>query len=222
MGERQGTIESGTGALGFNLGAIMAAIALVGLAGAYLLQGALRAEIHRPTDDSNRVAISVGGTALTIPSAWIAAPAEVQGSGFAKDVRLEVSLPLAAGGKPALLDITILQRSRVRTSASLLDGVYLHQFQDKEVTGPAGLVGKPLNATEGYQNETVWYDPLAADPFVAKCAAPPADGTEAQCLRIVNLAPGLAAIYSFAPAALAGWRQFDAAVAPLLKQIGAL
>lgn len=222
MGERQGTIETGTASLGFNLGAITAAIALLGLAGAYLLQGALRAETSRNTGDMTRVAISVGGTALTVPVGWLADPDAAHASGFAKDIRLELTLPLAADGRPAIVDVTILQRSRVRTSASLLDGVYLHQFQDEELAGIPGLVGKPLRAAEGYQNETVWYDPLAADPFVAKCAAPPADGTEAQCLRVVNLAPGLAAVYGFSPSALAGWRRFDAEIAPMLKRIGAL
>lgn len=222
MGERQGTIDTGTASIGFNLGAIMAAIALLGLAGAYLLQGALRPEVSGTAGDTSHLAVSVGGTALAIPVAWLADAAAVQSSGFAKDVRLEVRLPLAAGGRAARIDVTILQRSRVRSSASLLDGVYLHQFQSQEVAGPPGLIGKPLRAAEGYQNETVWYDPLASDPFVAKCAAPAANGAEAQCLRTVNLAPGLAAIYSFSPAALAGWRQFDAEIAPLLKQIGAL
>ena len=68
----------------------------------------------------------------------------------------------------------------------LLDGVYLHQFEDKQLTGPPGLVGKPLTASEGFAGETVWYDALSADPFVAKCLAPVAPGEPTQCLRTVR------------------------------------
>src|SRR5690606_9834783 len=132
-------------------------------------------------------------------------------------------LPLGAKGQVERVDVTLLPRSRVRPSAALLDGVYLHQFAEGQLSGgPVGLVGKPLKGGEGYAGEVVWYDALAADPFVAKCSKPVAAATEGQCLRTVYLAPGIAAIYAFPDGALAGWRAFDVEMGKRLRGIGAL
>src|SRR5690606_11987896 len=136
-----------------------------------------------------------------------------------KQIDLRVSLPLGPAGDLREIDITLLPRSSVRASARLLDGVYLHLFQPTELSGPPGLIGKPLKAQNGYEQETVWYDPLSADPFVAKCSAPIAPGLSARCLRAVHLAPGMAAVYAFDGEVLERWRDFDAAVRPLLRRI---
>ena len=70
-------------------------------------------------------------------------------------------------------------------------------FKADQLSGPPGLVGKPMSAEDGYANETVWYDPLAASPFVAKCQAPIAPDQPGHCLRTVYLGPGVAAVYTF-------------------------
>ena len=110
----------------------------------------------------------------------------------------------------------------MRPSASLLDGVYLHQFQQAQLTGPVGLIGKPLQAGDGYEGETVWYDPLTSSPFVAKCQAPIVEDAPGKCLRSVYLGPGIAAVYAFDQDVLTNWRKFDAELHPLLDKIGAL
>ena len=92
----------------------------------------------------------------------------------------------------------------------------------QQLSGPVGLVGKPLKASEGYENETVWYDPLASSPFVAKCEAPIVAGAAGHCLRTVYLGPGIAAIYGFADDVLGNWKKFDAELHPRLTEIGAL
>ena len=94
-------------------------------------------------------------------------PNDQSGGGFAKEIDLRVTLPLGAKGADAAIDISLMPRSRVRPSASLLDGVYLHQFMPEQLSGPPGLVGKPMMATEGYEGETVWYDPIGQSPFAA-------------------------------------------------------
>jgi len=108
----------------------------------------------------------------------------------------------------------------VRASARLLDSLYLHLFEPTEVTGPPGLIGKPLKAGEGYQHETVWYDPLAPLPFAAKCADPLPGEVEAQCLRSVVLDAQIGAVYEFDAGLLMNWRGFDAGVAQWLSVIG--
>ena len=91
-----------------------------------------------------------------------------------------------------------------------------------ELSGPPGLVGKPLYGTEGYEGETVWYDALSSDPFVTKCVAP-ADGRgPSRCLRTVALTAGIAAVYAFDSDVLPAWRSFDPEMKKWLGQIGAL
>jgi hypothetical protein len=204
--------------LGFNLGLIALAIALAGLALAYGIDAAGRSA---GTTVSGTLERTLGGAKLEIPAAWFREDAE-RTEGFAKQVELAVSVQLGPKAAPREIDITLLPRSRARPSASLLDGVYLHQFMQEQLFGPPGLIGKPLEPREGFAGETVWYDALSSAPFVAKCIAPLAEGQQGRCLRTVYLGPGIAAVYSFDADVLDNWRVFDAKLHPLLKQIGAL
>jgi hypothetical protein len=206
--------------IGYNLGVIALFAALGGLGLAYLIDGAERARKAAPPT-TTLVSRALAGTELEIPASWLTGPDD-QGAGFAKQVDLAVNLPLGPDGAMRSIDVTLTQRSRVRPSASLLDGVYLHQFLPEQLNGAIGLVGKPMAASEGYENETVWYDPLAPQPFVAKCEAPIIEGQAGKCLRTVYLNSGIAAIYGFDDDILQNWKKFDAEMHPLLGQIGAL
>ncbi|MDB5540591.1 MAG: hypothetical protein JWQ89_2318 [Devosia sp.] len=211
------------GTIGFNLAAIMLVLALLGVGAAYLLDAAGRAartQAHR-LDTETTLTRTLGGRDLQIPLSWFRYE-EQRVEGFAKQIDLRFELPLGVAGKREAVEVTLLPRSRARPSAALLDGVYLHQFLPEQVSGPPGLVGKPLNPDEGYAGETVWYDPLSADPFVAKCSKPVAATGAGQCLRTVYLGPGIAAIYAFPEAALTHWRDFDGLLTARLGQIGAL
>jgi len=208
--------------VGFNLAAIAVVLALAGVGAAYLLDDAVRdsrTQAHR-LDSETTLTRSLGGVDLHIPMSWFRYD-EQRIEGLAKQIDLRLDLPLGANGSRQSIDVTLLPRSRVRPSAMLLDGVYLHQFLDDQLSGPPGLVGKPLRPTSGYAGEAVWFDPLSADPFVAKCAPLVPEGPS-QCLRTVYLGPGIAAVYTFADSALPHWRDFDPAVEARLRQIGAL
>lgn len=208
--------------VGFNLAGIAVLLLLGGIGVAYLIDGAGRAartEAHR-LDTETTLTRSLGGVELEIPLAWFRYE-EQRIEGFAKQIDLRFDLPLGPDAAIEAVDVTLLPRSRVRPSAALLDGVYLHQFLPEQLEGPPGLVGKPLRPDEGYADEAVWYDALSADPFVAKCSKLVPDGP-GQCLRTVHLGPGVAAVFTFPEAALAHWREFDALVDARLKQIGAL
>jgi hypothetical protein len=205
--------------IGFNLGLIAVGAAILGLGLAYLLNGAARPHTEAAIS-AGMVARSLGGTALTIPANWLTEPAD--GESFAKQVDIALTLPLGPSGSPRRIDVTLTQRSRVLQSAALLDGVYLHEFQADQLTGPPGLIGKPLVSKDGFENETVWYDPINPAPFVAKCAAPITNGSPGRCLRTVYLGPGIAAVYRFDEDTLSNWRKFDAEMHPLLDRIGAL
>lgn len=208
------------GSIAFNLGAILLAVALGGVGLAYLIDS-MRSS--RAAADATGLTLtrSLAGQDLEIPAGWFRRDGQSLDS-FARQIELRIGLPLGHGAAAVPVDVTLLPRSRVRPSASLLDGVYLHQFKPEQVSGPPGLIGKPLLDRDGYAGETVWYDALAADPFVAKCSRPVAQSVEATCIRAVYLRPGIAAIYEFPEGALAGWRSFDAEMASRMQSIGAL
>jgi hypothetical protein len=212
---------SGPGArsgIGFNLALIALGAALLGLAAAYGIDALRQGGETAAAGTATR---ALGGRQLTIPAAWLRGAAG-DGAGFAKQVELALRLPLGPDGALRDVAVTLMPRSRVRPSAALLDGVYLHQFMPEQVAGPPGLVGKPLVARDGLAGETVWYDALSPNPFVAKCALPVVAEQPGRCLRAVHLGPGLAAVYSFGADVLEEWRRFDAVLAGPLRQIGAL
>ena len=206
--------------VGYNLLAISLALVLIGLALAYAIDAAGRdgrVPAHR-TDGGITLARTLGGVELHIPQTWFRNP-EQPAEGFAREIELNLVVPLGPAGALRDVDVTLMPRSGVRASAALLDGVYLHMFTEAERDGPQGLIGKPLRPLEGYATETVWYDPISADPFVAKCGDPVAEG-RSRCLRAVHLAPGIAAVYAFDADLLANWRQFDDEVHRYLRRIG--
>ena len=202
----------------YNLGVISLTLAVAGLALAYGIDALGRR--HAEATRTSNVSRTLGSTELIIPAALLAGDSAPAAGSFARQVDLFLNLPLGPGGAVRKIDVTLTQRSRVRPSASLLDGVY--QFMPEQLSGPAGLVGKPLSAVAGYEGETVWYDPLAASPFVAKCQAPIVAGAPGRCLRSVYLGSGLAAVYGFDEDVLGNWKRFDAALHPVLDKIGAL
>jgi hypothetical protein len=209
--------------LGFNLAAIVVVLALGGVALAYAIDAASR-DVRRPAhraDTGTELTRTLGGKELTIPRSWFRYP-EQGTDGFAKQIDLHFALPLGPEGAPRDVEVTLLPRSAVRPSARLLDGVYLHMFEPSQLEGPPGLVGKPLRGEDGYAGEVVWYDPISADPFVAKCTTPLAAEPALSCLRTVHLAPGIAAVYSFGTEVLADWRDFDAEMRARLERIGVL
>ncbi|MDR3475811.1 MAG: hypothetical protein P4M09_29550 [Devosia sp.] len=209
--------------VGYTMGAIMLTLTMIGLAAAYGVSAWLHASVRAlsPGAAAGIVQRTLVGKQLSIPAAWLRGDAE-QAEGFSSRIELRISLPLGHGQTQAPIEVTLLPLSQIRPSASLLDGVYLHQFIPNEVSGPAGLVGKPLYGADGYAGETVWYDALSQSPFVAKCTAPPDGPGPAQCLRSVALPDGIAAVYAFDGGVLESWKQFDPQMKGVLRRIGAL
>jgi hypothetical protein len=197
--------------LGIGLGVMLAA-----LGAAYLVDRLGNSDTARvpAIDDGSVIMQTVGGRELTVPESWFRFGEQMQ-SGFVSQVDLTVRLPLGR------VDVTLLPRSRAKTSSELLDTVYVHQFKPGQASGVPGLVGQRLEDRDGYKGETVWYDALAPRPFVAKCMASVSPGAPDKCIRTVHLASGLAAVYSFEEGLLAGWREFDAEMARWLDRIGA-
>lgn len=205
----------------YNLAIILLILLFAGLGAAYLIDALGRGTRHPGEASAGTLSRAFGGRTLAIPSGWFRYE-EQEAEGFAKQIDLRLQLPLGKMGEATTVDVTLVPRSRVRPSASLLDGVYLHRFASQQLTSVPGLVGKPLRPDDGYTGEIVWYDPVSPDPFVAKCSAPVDDGAPQSCLRMVYLGPGMAAIFDFDADVLPQWRQFDPIIGERLRQIGAL
>lgn len=203
----------------YNMALMALGVALAGLALAYGVDAARKARQAENAALGPELARTIGGRDLAIPRGWFRY-AEDESGGFTEQIELRFELPLGAAGRPRPVDVKLLAASRVRPSARLLDGVYLHRFGAAQRDGPPGLIGKPLEASGGFQNETVWYDPLSIDPFVAKCSAPVAADAPSRCIRTVQLAPGLSAVYAFDSDLLGSWKRFDPEMRRRLEAIG--
>jgi len=210
--------EQSRGVTGYGLATIAVLLCVVGVGAAYLLDAVSRSAKTTPGADT-LVTRALGGVELSIPRGWLYGDSQPD-EGLVRQVDLQLWVPLSTDAAALPVRVTLLQRSRVRPSSALLDGVYLHEFETEQVDGPPGLIGKPLVAEAGLSGETVWYDPLSASPFVAKCTELP--GGNAQCLRMVHLGPGVGAVYSFPATALADWRRFDPELEARMRSIGAL
>ena len=208
--------------LAYNLAGIAVLVGLLSVGAAYLVDELGRATtLPRPAlTDGEPVTQTIAGRELHIPTRWFRYGEQIR-DGFTNQIDLKVVLTAADGVTPLPVDVTLLPRSRASTSASLLDRVYLHQFGEATLSGVPGLVGKSMQQSEGYRSESIWYDAISPNPFVAKCM----DAVEAdqarQCVRTVYLPSGIAAVYAFDATVLQSWRQFDTEMERWLKPIGA-
>ena len=214
--------HSGHPSLAYNLAGIAVLVLLLAVGMAYLIDDLGRAtRTPAPSlDDPDPIIQTISGRELSIPTAWFRYGEQIR-NGFTNQIDLRVLFAPEGIETPVPVGITLLPRSRARTSSNLLDGVYLHQFAEETLGGVPGLVGKPMLASNGYAGESVWYDALSPNPFVAKCVAPVASDGVAQCVRTVYLPSGIAAVYTFDATILQSWRQFDAEMERWLSAIGA-
>jgi hypothetical protein len=214
--------RSGRSLLAYNLAIIAVLVLLLAVGLAYLIDelGSTRQAPVPTLTDPDPIMQTIAGRELAIPTAWFRYGEQIR-DGFTSQIDLRILFAPDAAAPAMPVDVSLLPRSRARASASLLDRVYLHQFASDTVSGVPGLVGKPMRQGSGYGGETVWYDPLSASPFVAKCLAPVSAQSVAQCVRTVHLPSGIAAVYTFDATLLQSWRQFDAEMQRWLSVIGA-
>jgi hypothetical protein len=207
--------------LAYNLAGIAVIVMLLAVGAAYLVDELRRRDraVAPTLEDGKPIVQTIGGRELTIPAAWFRYDGQLH-DGFTNQIDLRVMFT-PADGAAIPVDVTLLPRSRARASSALLDGVYLHQFNDETLSGVPGLVGKPMGGGSGYSGETVWYDAISPNPFVAKCMDAVEPEGAAKCVRTVYLPSGIAAIYAFDATVLQSWRQFDPEMERWLAPIGA-
>lgn len=223
---QESAIESGARtssgpAIAYNLAGIAVLVLLLGVGSAYLLDQLSRSNKVAPPalEDGDRISQTIAGTELSVPTSWFRYGEQVR-DGFTNQIDLRVMFAPGPDSAAMPVDVTLLPPSRARTSASLLDAVYLFQFDEGSLTGVPGLVGKPMQANNGYRGESVWYDAISPNPFVAKCAEA-VGARPAQCVRTVYLPSGIAAVYTFDTTVLQSWRDFDRVMEQWLAPTGA-
>jgi len=193
-------------------------ISALGLAAAYGLQAiAERSRDVAPPPPGEPIHFTLAAVDVAVPINWLRGTPR---GGFVEALELTVPIKLPDASEALQADVTLLPRARAVPSAALLDRLYIHRFSDNQVAGPHGLIGKPLIAEAGYENETVWYDPVNGNPFVAKCLELIDEGERVlECMRTIPLGTKVSAVVRFDEPALMRWQEFDAAVAAALEEL---
>ncbi|VAW21626.1 hypothetical protein MNBD_ALPHA11-743 [hydrothermal vent metagenome] len=208
-------------AMAFNLAALALILLMAGLGIAYWLNGfaSTRTQITSSVYAAPIVTKTLANTNMQIPQIWL----NILTQSTQKDVQavdLTLKISVADQEQSIPINLRISEASQAEPSAYLLDSVYVLRFSKTQIGGFKGLVGKPLKAQDGYESETVWYEPISDNPFVAKCIDFEGSKSALNCLRTIRLNSQLSATYQFAQSELEYWRQLDGAIIPLMRQIG--
>jgi len=207
--------------LGFNLAALALILAMTGIGIAYWLNDYTPTVIENVPSvyEPPLVVKTLNNSTMQIPDSWLNILTQnIQENVQTIDLVLKISI--AEQEEPTPFNLRISEAIRAEPSTNLLDSVYVLRFSQEQIGGINGLVGKPLRAEDGYNSETIWYEPISDNPFVAKCIDLEASGTALNCLRTIRLNSQLSATYQFAQNQLEYWHMMDDAILPLMAQIG--
>lgn len=188
---------------------LMALLSIVGLGIIYGID-ALKPEKERvdPNFIAEKRQVALGFGEIFVPQNWLASSI---GEGQRAIERLELLIPVQLENEVAQINVDLVPASRTTPSAFLLDALYIHRFSSDPAIYRHGLVGRRLKDGDGYKNESVWYDPLRPQPFVAKCVDTLAEEFKApNCLETKLVDKRVAAIIKFPEQYLPQWKEFDA------------
>ncbi len=196
--------------VGFNLIAITFIIAAIGLAIAYFIDNYTKKTPNLPSlyETSPKLNKIIAGQKLAIPSSWFRF-SDQRHEEFSKQIDLHFTLNLGKNNAPMEVYLTISPIREALPSSVLLDSVYIRQFKSEQLKGINGLIGKPLKPSKGYGLETIWYDPININPFVAKCLKPIAGQSEQKCIRTISISNKISATFMFNFELLDNWKNFD-------------
>lgn len=203
-------------------GALATALVAVALLGAVLVL------FGRDEDDVSPrpVQIRVGETALTVPANHIRFADQRRGgalprldlaafwpglTGVSPDSRTAfATLGVALPQGQAVLQIAVEPRTVALDSAARLASVYVRFLADEPADAtiaPAvdGLVVRRFRADSPYADETLYFEPGAVHPFVARCFPRATGDARRLCLMEVPLGKDLFAAIRFPPALLSDW-----------------
>ncbi|WP_424983063.1 hypothetical protein [Maritalea sp. S77] len=188
---------------------LMALLSIVGLGIIYGFEALKPEKIQvDPEFVGKKRQITLGFGEIYVPENWMVT--ELDDAQHAVE-GLQLLIPVQLDSEVAEINVDLVQASRTTPSAFLLDALYIHRFSSDPAKYQYGLVGRQLKDGDGYKDESVWYDPLRPQPFVAKCVKPLADEIEApNCLETKLVTKRVAAVIKFPEQVLPQWKAFDA------------
>lgn len=204
----------------FNLAALALILLMGGLGIAYLLDayGKPATLSGISVFEGPFVSKSLAGAQINIPAGW-QNPTTRTNNQQVSFLDLQLRVRIQSGAPLTHLKIHLSPIGDSEPSSTVLDSVYTLRFTQNQLSEFGGLIGKPLKPEEGFENETVWYDPISATPFVAKCIDLGMLISTTNCLRTVQISPRLAATYQFSSDHLPYWREFDEAMTPIFDKM---
>jgi len=194
-------------------------LSLLGLSVVYTLDFLEKNSPQQANSSQETIEFTIAASKLRAPKSWIE-------SNFDEEQNilnlLQLRLELQIDGKLVAVNATLLPAARAAPSAYLLDSLYIHNFAPGRSEQMYGLVAKKLRNEAGFEDETIWYDALSANPFVAKCLDEKVEVRNAKpCITTILVNKRVSALIQFEKSVLPHWRQFSVALAQQLASFKA-
>ena len=171
------------------------------------------------SDDPREIHLTIADTAFAIPANMIRFDSHRVG-GRHERVDLAFAWPglrgfttvteplfQLSGRDSPLVFASIIAESEAPDAAERMNSLYERFIEGDGFRGPVGLVGHRLSGISGYGDETVFYEPDAAMPFVARCTAPTDPEIPETCMSDLRISGNLLLQYRFRRGLLDDWRQ---------------
>jgi hypothetical protein len=182
-----------------------------------------------PTSRTDKVAITINGTAFSIPANYIIFARARQG-GTLKEVQMFTALPdfegysdwhassFSGNAADSPVIFLLLREEQFKiTEAERLQRIYLTYVTDPAGTrGPFSLTQYVFRDDSGYQGEDLFVGQMNGKPVVLRCVRFSPKVPSPSCLRDVRIGSGVTLSYRFKRANLGRWQEIATGVDKLI------
>jgi hypothetical protein len=225
---------SGQGASGSLILGLAVVAGLVALASAFVVFALWPRWPGAATEpDAPTLPITVGGQVFNVPPVAIRLPLQ-RHAGAHERIDLAFMWPNLGppdptskpvpGEESKTLDrlfLTIAAPNSALVPVDLANEIYPHYFANGPFAGPEGLMVRPFRDSTPYQGEDLFFDPVAPDPFIARCSRPGTAGTPGTCLYERRIANAIDVTVRFPREWLPQWKALAAGIDRLLGSLRA-
>ena len=190
------------------------AVALVGLVFVYASDLLTNKSGNNSAANSGSYKITIAAKPIVVPKAWTTSTINTDDEVLSN---VELAIPMNVSNDETALHISLLPSAKAAPSAYLLDSLYIHNFEEGAPKQAYGLIVKSLKPQAGYEDETIWYDAISANPFVAKCLEEKlGDDTQTNCITTMLVNKRVSALIRFDGDLLPYWKGLHAELTKLL------
>jgi hypothetical protein len=183
------------------------------------------------TPDAPSLPITIGGYLFNVPPAAIRVALQRHAG---PQERIDLAflwpelIPPDPTAKPALrqepltfdrLFISLAGFSGALSAAERFRQIYPRYFAEGQFAGPDGLIVKRFRDGTPYQGDDLFYDPITADPFMARCSRPGAGETPGICLVERRIAGAVDVTARFPRDWLIEWRILAKAIDHVIRTL---